>query len=306
MGTVAVSLQNSYVSGLGQCHDPEHRRMEFSDELRLPGMRNKVAIVSGAAQGIGRGICLQLASQGAQIVCVDLPGVAVEGEETARMARELGGQTSAIFVSGDATNRAQVESAFAKAIAAYGRVDISVSVVGGGARGPFLEEAEADHVKTVTLTQETHWHWQQVAGRHMRDSGGGAMVLVGSIMAEMSVENSLSYQSCKAAVAQMGKCMAHELAKHNVRVNVLQPGYIDTPGERKFAREADIQAWGQNYDIPVPRLGTADDIGMSVAFLCSDAAAYITGTVLNVDGGYLCAMALPARGAGVAKTLNKQ
>lgn len=88
-----------------------------------------------------------------------------------------------------------------------------------------------------------------------------------------------------------------------VRVNVVQPGYIDTPGERKFNTEDGMQQWGEQYDVPARRLGTPNDIGMAVVFLCSDAAAYITGAVLDVDGGYLCALALPPRGCGVASTL---
>ena len=113
----------------------------------------------------------------------------------------------------------------------------------------------------------------------------------------MSYKGALPYQSSKAAVAAMGKCMANELAASGIRVNVVQPGYIDTPGERRFATEQKIQRWASNMDIPAQRIGTPRDIGTAVAFLCSDAASYITGAVLSVDGGFLTAMGLLPRSA---------
>ena len=155
----------------------------------------------------------------------------------------------------------------------------------------------------------------------MCKDGGGIMVLIGSIMvsgvsaqihailahmirsvrlhpshkSEMSYKGALPYQSSKAAVATMGKCMANELAAFGVRVNVVQPGYIDTPGERRFSTEEEIQRWAEKVDIPARRIGTPRDIGTAVAFLCSDAASYITGAVLSVDGGFLTAMGLLPR-----------
>jgi glucose 1-dehydrogenase len=269
----------------------------------LPGLKNKVAVVSAGAQGIGRGICLCLAEQGTNIVLADLPSQRALGEETVRLIEELGGK--GIFVAADGTDREQVEAVFARAKEEFNQIDISVSVLGGGPRGPFLEEEFQSHELTVALTQHSHWHWQQVAGRYMCKAEGegeacrgGSMVLVGSIMANMSVEDCLSYQTSKAAVATMGKCLANELGAYGVRANVLQPGYIDTPGERRFSPDEAIQRWPQNFKVPANRMGTPLDIGRAVAFLCSDASAYITGAVLNVDGGYLAAMELPKRDAG--------
>ena len=205
-------------------------------KLVLPGLQGKVAIVSAAAQGIGRGICLSLADQGAIVICVDLPNQKDNAAETVRLVKERG--SDGIYVAADATSREQVEAAFDSAIAAYGHVDVSVSVVGGGQRGPLLDEKTEDYDRTVALTQHSHFHWQQIAARHMCGTepaeasleSGKSMVLVGSIMAEMNVQGCLPYQACKAAVRSMGLSLAHEMGQHGIRVNVLQPGYIDTPG----------------------------------------------------------------------------
>jgi glucose 1-dehydrogenase len=275
-------------------------KQQTSDAYVLPGLKNKVAVVSAGAQGIGRGICLCLAEQGAHVVLADLPSQRALAEETVRMIEELG--STAVFVAADGTDREQIEAVFAHAHKTHGSIDVSVSVLGGGPRGPFLEQDPGSHEKTVALTQHSHWHWQQVAAQYMCQPSepfaaptGGKIVLIGSIMGEMSVEGCLSYQTSKAAVATMGKCLANELAPFGVRVNVLQPGYIDTPGERVFSTEAALQEWPRTYKVPAERIGTPRDIGMAVAFLCSDASAYITGAVLSVDGGYLAAMALPKR-----------
>jgi glucose 1-dehydrogenase len=206
-------------------------------KLVLPGLQGKVAIVSAAAQGIGRGICLSLAEQGAIVICVDLPNQKDNAAETVRLVRECG--SDGIYVAADATSREQVEAAFGSAIEVYGHIDVSVSVVGGGKRGPLLDEKTEDYEQTVALTQHSHFHWQQIAARHMcgpepfeasLESGGKSMVLVGSIMSQMNVEGCLPYQACKAAVRSMGLSLAHEMGQHGIRVNVLQPGYIDTPG----------------------------------------------------------------------------
>jgi NAD(P)-dependent dehydrogenase (short-subunit alcohol dehydrogenase family) len=140
------------------------------------------------------------------------------------------------FVAADCLDRKQIEAAFASIIEEHGHIDISVSVVGGGKRGPFLDESVEEYEKTINMTQNSHWHWQQVAARHMckgeESTGGqgGCLILIGSIMSQMSIANCLPYQASKVAVRSMGRTLAHELGPYGVRVNVVEPGYIDTPG----------------------------------------------------------------------------
>ena len=267
--------------------------------LVLPGMQGRVAIVNAAAQGIGQGICECLAQQGVHVVLVDLASKEAEADQRVRWMQARG--VRAVFLSCDVTQRKQIEAVFEAAIdwALPAKLSISVSVVGGGERKPFLEQTEESYHRTIGLTQHAHWHWQQVAAQQMSKTEGGSLVLIGSIMSQMNREDCMAYQAGKAAVASMGRTMAHELARYNIRVNVVQPGYIDTPGERTFATEEQIANWPILFDIPAKRLGTSADIGNAVTFLCSSAASYITGSVIDVDGGYLSAMGLPPRKLGL-------
>ena len=112
---------------------------------------------------------------------------------------------------------------------------------------------------------------------------GGKIVIISSIVEEISCSNSAAYNMSKAAVNRLGRTMATELALYRINVNVINPGWIDTPGERQFATEEEIQAGGRR--LPWGRLGTPADIGKAVAFLVSEDADYITGAMLRVDGG---------------------
>jgi glucose 1-dehydrogenase len=116
-------------------------------------------------------------------------------------------------------------------------------------------------------------------------------VIIGSILGEIVFRNSAAYNMAKAAIIHLGRTLAAELAGHRINVNVINPGYIDTPGERKFATEEQIAQAARN--LPWGRLGTPHDIGRAAAFLASDDADYITGSTLVVDGGYRHAMRLP-------------
>jgi len=260
----------------------------------LGGLQNRVAVVTAAAQGIGQAICISLAKQGARVVCCDLASNPATG--TAEMINRgwssSGDDIRAISLDCDATDRAAVDDMFKEAISRMGApVEIAVSVVGGGDRVGFLEETVESYLKSVELTQHTHWHFQQSAARGMVSNGviGGQCVLIGSIMSALSVKNASTYQMAKSSLPTLTKCIANELAPH-IRVNLVQPGYIDTPGELRWATTEVMHEKSKN--IPLKRMGKGSDIGDAVAFLCSDMASYITGTTLNVDGGYLTAIQL--------------
>jgi glucose 1-dehydrogenase len=256
----------------------------------------KVAVITGAARGIGRGIALVLAEEGADIVLYDLPPQAnlpvpvVDAERAAREIEALG--RSALVVYGDVSDRRQVADLFAQALEQFGRVDIAVANAAISIREPVLE-AEWEHVqRTIDVTQFGVFHTCQAAARVMAGQGeGGKIVITGSILAEIPLLNGSAYNMAKAAVVHFARTLAGELAPHRINVNVVNPGYIDTPGERSFASEDELRAAGQR--IPWGRLGTPQDIGRAVAFLASDDADYITGSVLAVDGGYRLALRLP-------------
>ncbi len=258
---------------------------------RLAG---RAALITGAARGIGRGIALCLAEEGADILIVDLPGAdgAANSEalETARLVAELGQR--AVIHYADVTEPAQVAAAVAAAVEAFGKLDIAVANAAFSIR-ELVVEAAWEHVeRTIAVTQFGVFHTCQAAARQLVAQGrGGKIVIIGSIMAEMALPGSSAYEMAKAAVIQLGRALASELAPYRVNVNVVNPGYIDTPGERRFATEEQIAGAGKL--IPWGRIGTPRDIGRAVAFLASDDADYITGSTLRVDGGYMVGLRLP-------------
>jgi glucose 1-dehydrogenase len=120
--------------------------------------------------------------------------------------------------------------------------------------------------------------------------GPGKIIIIGSILADIPMQTSAAYNMAKAAINHLGRTLAAELTRQRINVNVINPGYIDTPGERAFASEEEIRRTATQ--LPWGRLGTPRDIGRAAAFLASDDADYITGSVLQVDGGYKLAMRL--------------
>ena len=251
----------------------------------------KVALVTGAARGIGRGVALCLAEEGADIIVNDLPPAEGAGARgTAAEIAALGRQSLAF--DADISDREQVAALFAAGVARFGRIDVVVANAAYSIREPVLE-AQWEHVlRTLEVTQFGAYHTCQAAAQQMVKQGdGGKIVIIGSILGEIAFPNSAAYNMAKAAVNHLCRSLATELTAHRINVNVINPGYIDTPGERKFATEEQIAQAARN--LPWGRLGTPHDIGRAVAFLASADADYITGTALVVDGGYRQAMRLP-------------
>jgi glucose 1-dehydrogenase len=256
-------------------------------------LQGRVALITGAARGIGRGVALCLAEAGADIVVNDLAaagGANPDAEETARLVRALGRRATISY--GDVTDPAQVDASVAAAVAVFGRLDIAVANAAFSIRELVIDTHWPHAERTFAVTQFGVFHTCRAAARRMVAQGeGGKIVIIGSIMAEMALPTSAAYNMAKAAVNQLGRTLAEELAPHRINVNVVNPGYIDTPGERQFASEAAIARAGRA--IPWGRLGTPADIGHAVTFLCSPMADYITGSALRVDGGFLGGLRLP-------------
>jgi glucose 1-dehydrogenase len=259
-------------------------------ERRVQRFEGKVALVTGAARGIGRGVALCLAEEGANLIVNDLPPAEGLGARaTAREAEALGRE--ALAYDADISDHEQVAALFAAGVEHFGRIDVVVANAAFSIREPVIE-ARWEHVlRTLEVTQFGVFHTCQAAAQQMVKQGGGKIVIIGSILGEIVFLNSAAYNMAKAAVIHLGRTLAAELAAHHINVNVINPGYIDTPGERKFATEEQIAQAARN--LPWGRLGTPHDIGRAVAFLTSDDADYITGSVLVVDGGYRHAMRLP-------------
>ena len=255
----------------------------------------KVALVTGAAHGIGRGIALCLAEGGADVVINDRDHLD-DAAEVVTTIEKLGRQ--AIVLQADVSDRDAVARLFEESVRHFGRIDIAVANAGFSIREPVVE-AQWEHVRsTLEVTQFGVFHTCQMAAQQMlkqerKGRSRGKIVITGSVHQELAVPSSAAYNMAKSAVNHLARTMAAELAEHQINVNVVNPGWIDTPGERKYSSEEDLQAGARR--IPWRRLGVPEDIGKAVAFLASDDADYITGASLRVDGGFVLGLQLPSR-----------
>ena len=257
-------------------------------------LQNKVALVTGASQGIGRGIALCLAAEGADVV-VNYHRSEQEAREVVAAAEALG--VRALAWQADVADREAVANMMAGTVAKFGRLDIVVANAAMTIRELVLD-AEWEHIqRVIQVSQFGVFHACQLAAREMvalierGASSGGKLVIISSILEEAPAPGSAAYNMAKAAINHLGRTMAVELARYHINVNMINPGWIDTPGEHKLASEQALQAGGKR--IPWGRLGTAEDIGRAAVFLASDDADYVTGATLRVDGGMLLGLTLP-------------
>jgi glucose 1-dehydrogenase len=256
-------------------------------------LEGKVAMITGASRGIGRGIALCLAAEGADVV-VNYRTHPDEAREVVKEISDMGRR--ALAVQADVAQHEAVAAMISTTVEAFGRLDIAVANAAMSIREPVLE-ADWENVQRVSqVSQFGVFHTCQLAARQMvaqaeSGAGGGKIVIISSILEEMPAPNSAAYSMAKAAINHLGRTMAVELAPFHINVNMVNPGWIDTPGERRFASEEQLREGGKR--IPWGRLGTPEDIGKAVAFLVSDDADYITGATLRVDGGFLLGLTLP-------------
>jgi glucose 1-dehydrogenase len=253
-------------------------------------LTGKKALVTGAAEGIGRGCALALAAAGADVALNDRSRSA-ELLSLAAEIETLGRQ--AVLVPGDAFDRSACEQVVEEATSGLGQIDLLVSNPAFSRRGSFLDYDPALFERTLQGTLLGGFHASQLVARHLvARAGPGKIVFISSIHAEIPYVQSVAYNAAKAGLNHMARTMAAELLPHRINVNVIEPGWIDTPGERRtFGDEAITQA---GASLPWGRLGTPDDIGRAATFLCSEAADYITGMTLLVDGGLSLRAAIPA------------
>ena len=241
---------------------------------------NQTALVTGGGRGIGRGCALELARCGADILLNDRPG----SEDLAATAEEIRALGRACHVlEADVFSRAGCEQLVTAALQAAGRIDLLVSNPAFSRRGAFLDYDPALFETTIAGTLTSVFHISQLVARHMVERGvGGRIVFISSVHAEMPQANSVAYNAAKAGLNHMMRTIAVELSQHRINVNAIEPGWIDTPGERATFSDEVVLREGQR--LPWGRLGQPDEIGRAAAFLCSADADYITGVVLPVDG----------------------
>jgi 2-dehydro-3-deoxy-D-gluconate 5-dehydrogenase len=250
-------------------------------------LRGKGAIVTGAAMGIGRGIALRLAEAGAGVVVADINLEAAQ--ETVSQVKAADGQ--AVAVEADAASLADAEKVVQTALAHFGRLDILVNNAGIFPFAPALQLTEALWDKVIDINLKGVVFYSQAAARQMvAAKQGGRIINIASIDALHPTGNLVHYDASKGGVVMATKALALEFGQYGITVNAIAPGAINTPGAG--AGSAGVEVDPEMLKpflarIPLGRMGVPDDIATSTLFLASEAADYMTGTLLVVDGGYL-------------------
>ncbi len=244
-------------------------------------LQGKIALVTGAGRGIGKGCALALAEAGADIVLNDRPGspdLAGAAEEIRALGRQCWPMEADLF------SRTGCEHLASAALKAAGRLDILVSNPAFGRREDFLKLDPEIFDKTIQASLSSGFHMSQLVARHFVERGGGGkIVYISSVHAVAPFPRAVAYNAAKAGLEHLMRTVAAELIRHRINVNAIAPGWIDTPGEREVFGAATLD--GAGSEIPWGRLGLPADIGKAALYLCSDDAEYVTGEVLTVDGG---------------------
>ena len=241
----------------------------------------KNILITGASRGIGKGCAIELAKEGANIG-VNYRSHPDDAEATAAEVRKLGGK--ALLLQADVVEQAAVEDMIGRTVAELGSVDGYVSNAAYSDRELMVDANMEGFKRTIDVSMWGAFYGVRAAAQQMIKQGtGGSIAVVSSPHAVLAIPTSMAYNMAKAAIDHMARTAAIELVGHNIRVNTIHPGWIDTPGERKFFTEEQIEEGAGN--LPMGRLGQPDEIGKAVAYALSDDAAYMTGSTLTIDGG---------------------
>jgi NAD(P)-dependent dehydrogenase (short-subunit alcohol dehydrogenase family) len=254
-------------------------------------LRDRIALVTGAGSGNGKAIALRLARDGATLVLTDVaekPLGAVRDQ-----VRTLG--RPCLGVVGDVADVAGTEAAIRGTVERFGRLDILVNNAGIIRISPFPDSTEEDWDRIMAVNARGLYFAMQAAARVMRLQGSGRIINIASVAGIEAKTLSPPYAASKGAVITLTKAAARALAQHQVTVNAVAPGLIDTPFNERIDYELGVKqglAPGEflrqrGRDIPLGRMGTADDVAGVVAFLASPDAAYITGETIIVSGGWV-------------------
>jgi 3-oxoacyl-[acyl-carrier protein] reductase len=240
--------------------------------------KDKVAVITGASRGIGRSIALALAAQGATIVAVDMDKAATD----AVVAELQAAGVKALGVVGNVTVAADVENMIDAAVEAFGRVDILVNNAGITRDGLLMRMKDDDWDAVLNVNLKGAFLCTRAAFKVMSKQRYGRIINIASIVGQMGNAGQANYCASKAGLIGLTKSNAREMAKRNITVNAVAPGFIATAMTDALSDKVREELAAQ---IPLERLGSADDIANAVVFLASEQSGYITGHVLSVNGG---------------------
>jgi NAD(P)-dependent dehydrogenase (short-subunit alcohol dehydrogenase family) len=262
----------------------------MADELF--SVRDQVVLVSGGTRGIGRALAEGFAGRGAQVV---LTGRTQQGAEVAaaEVSRQHGNAGPAALGLGcDVADAGSIERLVDEVVARFGRIDTLLNVAGVNRRLPAEQLTLEDYDAILNVNLRGAFWMAHAVGRHMLARGQGCQIHVTSINNERPLIHVAPYAMSKAGLGQLTRALACEWGPRGVRVNAIAPGFILTDLTRTLWSRADMQAWGR-ANTPLGRLGRPEDLVGTAIFLASPAAAFITGQIIYVDGGFTCGYRWP-------------
>jgi NAD(P)-dependent dehydrogenase (short-subunit alcohol dehydrogenase family) len=240
------------------------------------GLAGRTCIVTGGAQGIGEACIRRFAREGAQLVIAD-----IDDSRGAALAAELG----ALYVHCDVGDKAQVDTLVAQTMTAFGRIDVLVNNAGIFRAADFLDVSEADFDEVLRINLKGSFLVGQAVAREMAKLGKGSIVNMSSVNGTLTIPTIASYNVSKGGINQLTRVMALSLADKGIRVNAVAPGTIATELATKAVLTSEEAKARIMSRTPMKRLGEPSEIADTVAYLASDAASYITGEIVVVDGG---------------------
>lgn len=246
------------------------------------GLAGRVTVITGAAQGIGQACAERFAGERAPVVLLD-----VDDPRGQALADRLGAQGAAVmYCHCDVGDKAQVDAAVTAALGRFGRIDVLVNNAGIFRAADFLDIAEADFDAVLRVNLKGAFLMGQACARAMvRQGTGGAIVNMSSVNGVMAIPSIASYNASKGGVDQLTRVMSLALVDHGIRVNAVAPGTIATELARQAVLGSDEARARILSRTPMKRLGEPAEVADAVAYLASDAASYVTGEILYVDGG---------------------
>ncbi len=244
-------------------------------------MNGHVALVTGASRGIGRAIAVDLARAGADVALLGRDEAALA--ETAAAVAEARPGARTISIAADVTDAAAVEAAVARTIADLGRIDAAIANAGQALDGLLVRMRPADVEQVLAVNLKSAFYLCMAVAKPMMRQRSGSIVLVSSIVGLTGNAGQAGYAAAKAGLLGLAKSVAKELGSRNVRVNAVAPGLIETAMTQSLPDQARAHFLAT---IPLGRSGTPEDVSGVVTFLCSDAARYVTGQTIVVDGGF--------------------